>query len=201
MTFFYEFSALSHYKLPIATLYAPQFLDEKLKIETFIRRDFNLLNRYGFGISYRNFGFFWYSINVEEEFVNLFSIGISLLSIGSNAIYEYPNRINFGLGFHREFLNFSICAYTLINRFSYFCTFSEYKSAFFGFDIFLEKGYEMEYKIFFSYKLNQTSSISIGYGTNTNGFSIGYRYKFLIFNYFYHSYLGDSFGVRLYYEI
>jgi len=72
LIFFYEFSALSHYKMPISSLYAPQFLDEKLKIESFVRRDFNLLNRYGFGISYKNIGFFWYSINVEEEFINNF---------------------------------------------------------------------------------------------------------------------------------
>jgi len=187
--------------MPISSLYAPQFLDEKLKIESFVRRDFNLLNRYGFGISYKNIGFFWYSINVEEEFINTLSFGVNIFSFAGNVIFQYPNNLNFGIGFNREFLYFSICAYTLINRFSYICAYSEYKNVFLGFDVFLQENYDIEYKFFMDYKLNENSSFHLSFGTNSNSFSVGYRYKFLIFNYFYHSYLGDSFGLRFVYEI
>jgi len=48
--------------------------------------------------------------------------------------------------------------------------------------------------------MNDKSSIQISSSSNISGFSIGYKYNFFIFNYFYHSYLGDSFGFRIIYE-
>ena len=161
MAFFYEFSSLSHYNSPISSLYAPQFLNENFKIESFIRRDFNLINRYGFGISYKYIGFFWYALNIEEEFINTISFGVNILNIGSNVVYQYPNKANFGIGFNRTFLNFNICTYTLIGKFSYVCFFSEYKNAFLGFDIYLEKNFSADYRFFVSYKINESSSIQL----------------------------------------
>jgi hypothetical protein len=200
MVFFYEFSSLSHYNSPISSLYAPQFLSENFKIESFVRRDFNLINRYGSGISYKYIGFFWYSINVEDEFINTISFGMNIFNIGSNVIYQYPNKASFGIGFNRTFLNFNICAYTLIKKFSYVCSYFEYKNVFFGFDIYLEEKFSTDYRFFISYKISDKSSIQISSSSNISGFSIGYKYNFFIFNYFYHSYLGDSFGFRIIYE-
>ncbi|MEO0145056.1 MAG: hypothetical protein ABIL52_07995 [candidate division WOR-3 bacterium] len=202
MFFFYEFSALSHYKLPVSSLYAPQFLDESFKVQSFIRRDFNFINRYGFGISYKNIGIFWYSLNVEDEFINTFSFGMNIYSVGLNIAFLYPNQVSFGIGFNRTFLNFNICGYTTYGylKFSYLCAFSEYKNSLFGFEIFLQEGYELEYKFFLNYALNNNSNFYIAFGTNSNSFTIGYKYKFLKLNYFYHSYLGDSFGASVIYE-
>ncbi len=202
MFFFYEFSALSHYKLPISSLFAPQFLDEDFKVQSFIRRDFYILNRYGFGISYQRIGIFWYSLNVEDEFINTISLGMNIYSAGLNAVFLYPNQISFGIGFERTFLNFHICGYTTYGylNFSYICTFSEYKGSVTGFEVFLQENYDLEYKFFLNYKINEYSNFYLAFGTNSNGFTIGYKYKFLKLNYFYHSYLGDSFGVAIIYE-
>ncbi len=202
MLFFYEFSALSHYNLPIASLFAPQFLEENPKIQSFVRRDFGLLNRYGFGVSYKNLGFFWYSLNVEDEFLNTIGLGMNIFSIGSNIIYLYPDKVSFGIGFNRTFLNFNLCGYTIYGylKFSYLCTFSNYKNTMFGIDVFLQDGFDLEYKFFLDYKLNDKMGFHIAFATNSNGFAIAYRYKYIVFNYFYHSYLGDSFGMNLVYE-
>ncbi len=201
IAFPYFFSGISFGEsgMPSASMGAPQFLSDSLVLETFIVKEYGILNRFGAGISERGVGVFWYVVNVGDEYVNTFSIGANLGTFSANV--SFGSALYAGVGFLRRFLWSSVCGYAgLVGvRFGYACVFSDVAGAMGGLELFIYEGFPLDYRFFARYEISKDTFISVAYSTLRRSFVVEFSYRFITIGYGEHELLGPSYYYRMAY--
>ncbi len=197
--YFFSGTSFGEAGMPSASMGAPQFIGDSLVLETFIVKDYGLLNRFGMGIAKGGMGIFWYVVNVGDEYLNTFSIGANMGVFSADV--SFGSELHAGVGFLRRFLHFNVCGYAglLGRRFGYACVFSNNSKALGGVELFMEEGFPLDYRFFARYEVSRGISISMGYSTLRSSFVAGFSYRFFTIGYGEHELLGSSYYYRMLY--
>lgn len=191
--FFLNGTSFSQMDSPSSAMFAPQFLPHGKSLETYIARDYDFLNRFGLGVSSGGFGLFWYSINVEEEFLNAFFLGMNFGEFAASV--GYSDVLEAGVGFRRKFQYFDVCAYAGLygDRLGYGCVFSDYGRGIAGVELMIQEGYPLDYRFYGDYETDYGVKLFISYETLSKSFRIGLSYRFLTIGYRENGYLGPGY--------
>ncbi len=197
--FFINGTSFARMDAPSSAMFAPQFLPMETTFEAYIAREYEFLNRFGLGISRSGIGLFWYSINVEEEFLNAFFLG---MNFGEFAVsVGYADVLEAGVGFKRKFQYLDVCAYAGLygDRLGYGCVFSDYGSGIAGVELMVQEGYPIDYRFYGDYETDYDIRLFVSYETLSRSFRIGLSYRFFTIAYGENRYLGPSYyyGMRL----
>ncbi len=197
--YFFSGTSFGESGMPSASMGAPQFLSDSVVLETFIVKDYGLLNRFGMGVSKGGVGVFWYVVNVEDEYMNTISVGANLGVFSADA--SFGSEFHAGVGFMRKFMEFDVCGYAGLigRRFGYACVFSTGSKAFGGIELFLEEGFPLDYRFFARYEIAEGIFVSVSYSTLRRSFITGFSYRFFTIGYGEHELLGSSYYYRMIY--